>query len=52
MRFTTGAIRVEPDRKHVVLPRLGRLKLHESARKLARRLESGHGPDHVGDRAP
>jgi IS605 OrfB family transposase len=41
VRFTTGAIRVEPDRKHVVLPRLGRLKLHESARKLARRLEVG-----------
>ena len=40
-RFTTGAIRVEPDRKHVVLPRLGRSKLHESARKLARRLEAG-----------
>ncbi|WP_127504367.1 IS607 family element RNA-guided endonuclease TnpB [Actinoplanes solisilvae] len=41
VRFTTGAIRVEPDRKHVVLPRMGRLKLHESARKLARRLEAG-----------
>ncbi|MGC5020157.1 IS607 family element RNA-guided endonuclease TnpB [Micromonospora sp. DT47] len=41
VRFTTGAIRIEPDRKHVVLPRLGRLKLHESARKLARRLEAG-----------
>ncbi|NJP34490.1 IS607 family element RNA-guided endonuclease TnpB [Micromonospora thermarum] len=41
VRFTTGAIRVEPDRKHVVLPRLGRLRLHESARKLARRLEAG-----------
>jgi putative transposase len=41
VRFTTGAIRVEPDRKHIVLPRLGRLKLHESARKLARRLEAG-----------
>ncbi|MFE9203764.1 IS607 family element RNA-guided endonuclease TnpB [Micromonospora sp. NPDC007230] len=41
VRFTTGAIRVGPDRKHVVLPRLGRLKLHESARKLARRLEAG-----------
>ena len=40
VRFTTGSIRVEPDRKHVVLPRLGRLKLHESARKLARRLEA------------
>ncbi|MEU0154872.1 IS607 family element RNA-guided endonuclease TnpB [Micromonospora fulviviridis] len=41
VRFTTGAIRVEPDRKHVVLPRLGRLKLHESARKLARRVDNG-----------
>lgn len=41
VRFTTGAIRVEPDRMHVMLPRLGRLKLHESARKLARRLEAG-----------
>ena len=38
VRFTTGAIRVEADRMHVVLPRLGRLKLHESARKLARRI--------------
>ncbi|MDT4992025.1 MAG: putative transposase [Actinoplanes sp.] len=41
VRFTTGAIRVEPDRMHMVLPRLGRLKLHESARKLARRLDNG-----------
>jgi IS605 OrfB family transposase len=41
VRFTTGAIRVEPDRMHVVLPRLGRLKLHESARKLARRIDNG-----------
>jgi IS605 OrfB family transposase len=39
--FTTGVIRVEPDRKHVTLPRLGTIKLHESARKLARRLEAG-----------
>jgi putative transposase len=41
VRFTTGAIRVEPDRTHVVLPRLGRLRLHESARELARRLDDG-----------
>src|SRR5215218_3492072 len=40
-RFTTGAIRVEPDRTHVTLPRLGRLKTHESTRKLARRLDRG-----------
>lgn len=41
VRFTTGSIRVEPDRHHVVLPRLGRIKTHESTRKLARRAESG-----------
>ena len=40
-RFTTGAIRVEPDRHHVTLPRLARLRTHESTRKLARRLEQG-----------
>src|SRR5690348_1787754 len=52
VRFTTGVIRVEPDRIHVVMPRLGRLKLHESARKLGRRLDNGTAGDHVGDRAP
>lgn len=41
VRFTTGAIRVEPDRKHITLPRLGAIKTHESTRKLARRLEAG-----------
>jgi putative transposase len=40
-RFWTGAIRVEPDRHHVVLPRIGRIRTHESTRKLARRLEAG-----------
>jgi IS605 OrfB family transposase len=40
-RFTTGGMRVEPDRHHVVLPRIGRIKTHESTRKLARRLEAG-----------
>lgn len=40
VRFTTGAIRVEADRTHVVLPRLGRVKTHESTRKLARRVEA------------
>src|SRR5215212_11034654 len=37
-RFTTGAIKVLPDRKHIQLPRIGILKTHESTRKLARRL--------------
>jgi putative transposase len=40
-RFTTGQIRVLPDRKHVQLPRIGVVKTHESTRKLARRLEQG-----------
>ncbi|MEV0083729.1 IS607 family element RNA-guided endonuclease TnpB [Saccharopolyspora sp. NPDC050642] len=41
VRFTTGTIRVEQDRHHLTLPRLGTLKTHESTRKLARRVESG-----------
>jgi len=47
--FTTGAIRIEADRKHVTLPRLGTIKLHESARKLASTAGRGHGTDPVGD---
>jgi putative transposase len=42
-RFTTGAIKVLPDRTHVQLPRIGVLNTHESTRKLARRLEQGTG---------
>ncbi len=38
-RFTTGTIRVEPDRHHVTLPRLGLIRTHESTRKLGRRIE-------------
>ncbi|MPY82299.1 MAG: transposase [Actinophytocola sp.] len=41
VRFTTGAIRVEADRHHVTLPRVGRIKTHESTGKLARRVEAG-----------
>ena len=41
VRFTTGVIRVEADRHHITLPRLGRIKTHESTRKLARRIEAG-----------
>ncbi|WP_330250699.1 IS607 family element RNA-guided endonuclease TnpB [Nocardia sp. NBC_00565] len=40
-RFTTGTIRVDADRRHVTLPRLGAIRTHESTRKLARRLENG-----------
>lgn len=41
VRFTTGAIRVESDRHHVTLPRIGTIRTHESTRKLARRVEAG-----------
>jgi putative transposase len=41
VRFTTGTIRAEADRHHVTLPRLGRIRTHESTRKLARRIEAG-----------
>jgi putative transposase len=40
-RFTTGAIRLEADRRHVTLPRLGTIRTHESTRKLQRRLADG-----------
>jgi putative transposase len=38
-RFSTGALRC--DRAAVTLPRLGTVRTHEPARKLARRLENG-----------
>lgn len=41
VRFTTGTIRIEADRRHVTLPRLGAVRTHESTRKLARRIEAG-----------
>jgi putative transposase len=41
VRFTTGTIRVEDDRRHVTLPRVGRIRAHESTRKLARRAGAG-----------
>jgi putative transposase len=41
VRFTTGVIRLEDDRRHVRLPRLGTLKTHESTRKLHRRIADG-----------
>ena len=41
VRFTTGTLRVEAGRRHVTLPRLGRIRTHEPTRKLARRIEAG-----------
>ncbi|GGV07564.1 hypothetical protein GCM10010182_28310 [Actinomadura cremea] len=40
-RFTTGTIRVEGDRRHVTLPRVGTVRTHESTRRLHRRLDNG-----------
>jgi putative transposase len=34
--FTTGAIRVEPDRRHVTLPRIGAVRVHENTHRLQR----------------
>jgi len=39
--FTTGAIRVEPDRRHVVLPKIGKVRTHENTRQLERRVRNG-----------
>jgi putative transposase len=39
--FSTGVIRIEPDRHHITLPRLGRIRTHENTRKLARRIDAG-----------
>lgn len=39
--FTTGAIRVDPDRRHVTLPRIGTVRVHENTRRLERLLAKG-----------
>ena len=39
--FTTGAIRVEPDRRHVTIPRVGTVRAHENTRRLQRLLAKG-----------
>ncbi|HEY6423925.1 MAG TPA: IS607 family element RNA-guided endonuclease TnpB [Pseudonocardiaceae bacterium] len=40
-RFTTGAVGLGADRRHVKLPIIGTIRTHESTRKLARKVESG-----------
>ncbi|MER5382894.1 IS607 family element RNA-guided endonuclease TnpB [Streptomyces sp. NPDC002688] len=40
-RFTTGTIRVEPSGRHVTLPRLGTIRVHEPTRKLLDRMQAG-----------
>lgn len=39
--FTTGAIRVEADRRHVTLPRIGTVRVGENTRRLQRLLANG-----------
>jgi putative transposase len=39
--FTTGAIRVEPDRRHVTLPKVGTVRVHENTRRLQRLIARG-----------
>jgi putative transposase len=39
--FTTGAIRAEPDRRHVTLPRIGTVRTHENTRRLERLITKG-----------
>jgi putative transposase len=39
--FTTGAIRVEPDRRHVTLPRVGTVRVPENTRRLQRLISKG-----------
>lgn len=40
-RFTTGAIRVEADGRHVTLPRIGIVRLHENVSGLRARIDAG-----------
>ncbi|MGH3208379.1 MAG: IS607 family element RNA-guided endonuclease TnpB [Trebonia sp.] len=39
--FTTGAIRIEPDRRHVTLPRIGTIRTWENTRRLERLVAKG-----------
>jgi putative transposase len=41
VRFTTGAMRLEPDRRHIVVPVVGRLRSKENTRRLERLLAKG-----------
>jgi putative transposase len=41
VRFTTGAMRLEPDRRHLTLPIIGKLRSRENTRRLQRPLAKG-----------
>ncbi|WP_409474439.1 transposase [Streptomyces sp. HC307] len=40
-RFTTGSIRIDPDGRHITLPRLGAIRVHERAHGLRERIAAG-----------
>ncbi len=40
-RFTTGGFRIEHDGRHVVLPKMGRIRVHERANGLRDRIAAG-----------
>ncbi|MBB5164177.1 IS607 family element RNA-guided endonuclease TnpB [Mycobacterium sp. AZCC_0083] len=39
--FTTGAIRIEPDRRHLTLPVIGTVRTHENTRRIERLIAKG-----------
>jgi putative transposase len=39
--FTTGAMRVEPDRRHLTLPVIGCVRTHENTRRIQRLIRAG-----------
>jgi putative transposase len=41
VRFTTGAMRLEPDRRHLTVPVIGKLRSKENTRRLERLVVSG-----------
>ena len=41
VRFTTGAMRLEPDRRHLTVPVIGRLRSKENTRRLQRLVAKG-----------
>lgn len=40
-RFTTGSIRLEPDGRHITLPRIGTVRLHENRADLRALIDAG-----------
>lgn len=41
--FSTGAMRVEPDRRHITVPVVGTVRTHENTRRLQRLIANGRG---------